>query len=61
MYKTVHLWKLTCAILPNKVAGEFRLRCEAVLVALLALSVLCKRNRRVEVVESQYAKSAMLS
>lgn len=54
-------FKLTFAILPNKVAGEDRLRCEAALGLLLALSVLCRRNNRVEVVESQNARSLMLS
>lgn len=41
------------------VAGV-RLRYEAVLDALAALSVLCRRNRMVEVVESQYASSLTL-
>lgn len=52
--------ELTCAILPNKVVGEVRLRFEVALGALLALIVFCRRNRRVEVVESQYDRSVML-
>lgn len=39
--KTHTFEKLTCAIFPNKVAGEFRLR-DTALVVLLAFIVHCR-------------------
>lgn len=52
---------LTRANLLNNVTAVARLRCDPVFDALLALRVLCKRNRRVDVVESQYASSPTFS
>lgn len=45
--------KPCCAILPNNVVGELRLRYGDLVGALPALIVLCKRNNRVEDVDSQ--------
>lgn len=53
--------QVTCAILPKSEIGELRFLLEAAVEVLLALIVLCRRNRRVEVVDSQYARFFVLS
>ena len=51
----------TYVILLNKAVGEFWLQSEAILGVLLTLSVLCTGNRRVEVVDSKYARLLIIS
>lgn len=46
---------------PNNIAGMLLVRFKAILGKLLALIAFCRRKRRVDVVESQYARLSMLS
>lgn len=55
----MELLSFTCVILPNKVAD--RLCCGAAPAAPPALRVRCRSSKRVDALDSQYAKISLLS